>query len=32
MPLHLLLGTYTSGAHVLWQALTDMARPGEEAR
>ncbi|MEV5530935.1 PucR family transcriptional regulator [Streptomyces prunicolor] len=31
MPLHLLLGTYTSGAHVLWQALTDEARPGEEA-
>ncbi|WP_405949367.1 PucR family transcriptional regulator [Streptomyces prunicolor] len=30
-PLHLLLGTYASGAHVLWQALTDEARPGEEA-
>jgi hypothetical protein len=31
MPLQLLLGTYTTGAHVLWQALTDMARPGEES-
>ncbi|WP_405973033.1 helix-turn-helix domain-containing protein [Streptomyces sp. NBC_00988] len=31
MPLQLLLGTYTSGAHVLWQALTDAARPGEES-
>ncbi|MFD4559313.1 PucR family transcriptional regulator [Streptomyces sp. NPDC058469] len=30
MPLQLLLGTYTTGAHVLWQALTDAARPGEE--
>lgn len=30
MPLQLLLGTYTSGAQVLWQALTDAARPGEE--
>jgi hypothetical protein len=31
MPLQLLLGTYTTGAQVLWQALTDTARPGEES-
>ncbi|MFE0099108.1 PucR family transcriptional regulator [Streptomyces sp. NPDC059009] len=30
MPLHLLLGTHTLGAHVLWRALRDAARPGEE--
>jgi hypothetical protein len=31
MPLQLLLRTYTVGAQVLWQALRDAARPGEEA-
>ncbi|WP_405646236.1 PucR family transcriptional regulator [Streptomyces sp. NBC_00019] len=31
MPLHLLLRTYTLGAQVLWQALEEVARPGEEA-
>ncbi|MFE6891642.1 PucR family transcriptional regulator [Streptomyces sp. NPDC057694] len=31
MPLHLLLGTHTLGVYALWQALRDVARPGEEA-
>ncbi|NNN38026.1 hypothetical protein HLK59_48540 [Streptomyces sp. S3(2020)] len=31
MPLHLLLRTYTLGAQVLWQALEEAARSGEEA-
>lgn len=31
MPLHLLLRTHALGAYVLWQALRDAARPGEEA-
>ncbi|MBO1335841.1 CdaR family transcriptional regulator [Streptomyces sp. VRA16 Mangrove soil] len=31
MPLHLLLRTHALGAYVLWQALRDVARPGEEA-
>lgn len=30
MPLQLLLRTYTLGAQVLWQALEEAARPGEE--
>ncbi|MEV1025330.1 helix-turn-helix domain-containing protein [Streptomyces sp. NPDC050264] len=31
MPLHLLLRTHALGVYVLWQALRDVARPGEEA-
>ncbi|MCQ4211039.1 PucR family transcriptional regulator [Streptomyces longispororuber] len=31
MPLHLLLRTHALGTYVLWQALRDVARPGEEA-
>ncbi|MEV0323147.1 PucR family transcriptional regulator [Streptomyces sp. NPDC050658] len=31
MPLHLLLRTHTLGLYVLWQALREVARPGEEA-
>ncbi|MEU6373642.1 helix-turn-helix domain-containing protein [Streptomyces sp. NPDC046909] len=31
MPLHLLLRTYTLGAQVLWQAMGEVARPGEES-
>nr|WP_203645278.1 helix-turn-helix domain-containing protein [Streptomyces sp. SID14478] len=31
MPLHLLLRTHTLGVYVLWQALRDVARPGEES-
>ncbi|GGV71206.1 transcriptional regulator [Streptomyces longisporoflavus] len=31
MPLHLLLRTHAVGVYVLWQALRDVARPGEEA-
>lgn len=31
MPLQLLLRTYTVGTQVLWQALRNAARPGEEA-
>lgn len=30
MPLHLLLRTHALGVYVLWQALRDVARPGEE--
>lgn len=31
MPLHLLLRTHALGVYVLWRALRDVARPGEEA-
>ncbi|WP_338701218.1 helix-turn-helix domain-containing protein [Streptomyces sp. Q6] len=31
MPLHLLLRTHALGVYALWQALRDVARPGEEA-
>ncbi|TGA97750.1 helix-turn-helix domain-containing protein [Streptomyces sp. MZ04] len=31
MPLHLLLRTHALGVYVLWQALRDVARPGEGA-
>ncbi|WP_330307704.1 MULTISPECIES: helix-turn-helix domain-containing protein [unclassified Streptomyces] len=31
MPLHLLLRTHSLGAYVLWRALRETARPGEEA-
>ncbi|WP_030616648.1 PucR family transcriptional regulator [Streptomyces fulvoviolaceus] len=31
MPLHLLLRTHAVGVYVLWRALRDVARPGEEA-
>ncbi|MGW7073714.1 PucR family transcriptional regulator [Streptomyces sp. NPDC054866] len=31
MPLHLLLRTHALGVYVLWQALRDVARPGEDA-
>ncbi|MFI1739513.1 PucR family transcriptional regulator [Streptomyces sioyaensis] len=31
MPLELLLATHCAGARVLWQALREAARPGEEA-
>jgi hypothetical protein len=31
MPLHLLLRSYALGGYVLWQALRETARPGEEA-
>ncbi|WP_346776430.1 helix-turn-helix domain-containing protein [Streptomyces sp. HNM0574] len=30
VPLHLLLRTHSRGVHVLWQALREAARPGEE--
>lgn len=31
MPLHLLLRTHSLGAYMLWRALRETARPGEEA-